>query len=312
MSKIIPIIVLQYHLIHRLTRQFVHEIIGLDNYSHENHKRLDVHDLQETARRIRLLDLETVYRAGAGHIGGEMSAIDILTTLYFHTLQIDPAKPDKPDRDRFILSKGHTACALYATLAVRGFFKEELMQTFLQPHSALNGHPNRVKVAGVETNTGCLGHGLPIGVGMAKAAKISGENWRVFVLCGDGELQEGSNWEAAMAAAHFKLDNLTLIVDHNRLQQGARVCDTNALAPISEKFSTFGWANHEVDGHDISQLVHALDTRSIHSGRPTCVVANTFKGQGISFMKDRVEWHHKVPDKDQYEQARQELEALPA
>lgn len=271
---------------------------------------MDVHDLQETARRIRLLDLKTVYCAGAGHIGGEMSAIDILTTLYFHTLRVDPANPAKPDRDRFILSKGHTACALYATLAVKGFFKEDLMQTFLQPYSALNGHPNRVKVAGVETNTGCLGHGLPIGVGMAKAAKISGEDWRVFVLCGDGELQEGSNWEAAMAAAHFKLDNLTLIVDHNRLQQGARVSDTNALAPISEKFSTFGWASHDVDGHDIAQLADILDARSIHLGRPTCIVANTFKGQGISFMKDRVEWHHKVPDKAQYEQAKQELEEL--
>lgn len=268
---------------------------------------MDVHDLQETARRIRLLDLDTVFRAGAGHIGGEMSAIDILTTLYFHTLKVHPSQPEKPDRDRFILSKGHTACALYATLAVRGFFAEEQMQTFLQPHSALNGHPNRVKVAGIETNTGCLGHGLPIGVGMAKAAKISGEDWRVFVLCGDGELQEGSNWEAAMAAAHFKLDNLTIIVDHNRLQQGARVSDTNELAPISEKFSTFGWASCDVDGHDIEQLGEALDSNAIQTGRPGCIVAHTFKGQGISFMKDRVEWHHKVPDKEQYEQARQEL-----
>jgi len=271
---------------------------------------LEVHDLQETARRIRLLDLETVYRAGAGHIGGEMSAIDILTSLYFHTLRVDPSHPDKPERDRFILSKGHTACALYTTLAVRGFFKEELLQSFLQPYSALNGHPNRVKVAGVETNTGCLGHGLPIGVGMAKAAKISGEHWRVFVLCGDGELQEGSNWEAAMAAAHFKLDNLTVIVDNNRLQQGARVSDTNELAPIAEKFSAFGWATCVVDGHDMKQLCDAFDARATTAGQPTCIVANTFKGQGISFMKDRVEWHHKVPDKDQYEQARQELEAL--
>ncbi|MFK7992927.1 MAG: transketolase [Granulosicoccus sp.] len=271
---------------------------------------MDVHDLQETARRIRLLDLETVYRAGAGHIGGEMSAIDILTTLYFQTMRVDPAQPDRPDRDRFILSKGHTACALYATLAVRGFFDEAELKTFLQPYSALNGHPNRVKVAGVETNTGCLGHGLPIGVGMAKAAKISGENWRVFVLCGDGELQEGSNWEAAMAAAHFKLDNLTLIVDHNRLQQGARVADTNDLAPIREKFSTFGWASHDVDGHNIQQLGDILDSKTIRPGSPTCVVANTFKGQGISFMKDRVEWHHKVPDKEQYELAKQELGAV--
>lgn len=270
----------------------------------------DLPYLQETARQIRLLDLETVFRAGAGHIGGEMSAIDILTTLYFHTLNIDPAQPARPDRDRFILSKGHTACALYVTLAKRGYFDVAELETFLQPHSALNGHPNRVKVAGVETNTGCLGHGLPIAVGMAKAAKISGESWRVFVLCGDGELQEGSNWEAAMAASHFKLDNLTLIVDHNRLQQGARLADTNNIAPISNKFSAFGWSTHVIDGHDLSQICDVLDVKQATPGQPTCIVANTFKGQGISFMKDRVEWHHKVPNQEQYEQARRELETL--
>ena len=187
--------------------------------------------LKETARRIRLADLDAVFAAGAGHIGGEMSAIDILTGLYFGVLRIEPDNPDDPKRDRFVLSKGHTACALYVTLAEKGFMPRELLATFLKPHSPLNGHPNRVKVPGVETNTGPLGHGLPVAVGMAKAAKLDKASWRTFVLCGDGELQEGSNWEAAMAAAQFELDNLTLIVDHNRLQQGARVADTNALAP---------------------------------------------------------------------------------
>lgn len=270
---------------------------------------MDVLSLQETARKIRLLDLDTVYRAGAGHIGGEMSAIDILTTLYFHTLHIDPKRPSAPERDRFVLSKGHTACALYVTLAVRGFMDESLLQTFLQPYSTLNGHPNRVNVPGVETNTGPLGHGLPVSVGMATAAKISGEDWRVFVLCGDGELQEGSNWEAAMAAAHFKLDNLTVIVDHNRLQQGATLAETNQIAPISNKFAAFGWSTQEIDGHDIAAIGEALDVSRVQPGRPTCIVANTFKGQGISFMQDRVEWHHKVPDEAQYKQARLELEA---
>lgn len=268
---------------------------------------MNVQALQETARQIRLLDLETVYGAGAGHIGGEMSAIDILTTLYFHTLHIDPDQPEDPLRDRFILSKGHTACALYTTLALRGFFDKSLLKTFLQPYSALNGHPNRVKVAGVETNTGPLGHGLPVGVGMAKAAKISGQNWRVVVLCGDGELQEGSNWEAAMAASQFKLDNLTLIVDHNRLQQGARLSETNELAPIGEKFNAFGWSSVDIDGHDIAQIASALDATTSRLNQPRCVVAHTNKGQGISFMQDRVEWHHKVPNAEQYEQARQEL-----
>ncbi|MCL4171164.1 UNVERIFIED_CONTAM: hypothetical protein GTU68_006373 [Idotea baltica] len=238
-----------------------------------------------------------------------MSAIDILTTLYFHTLNIDPDKPAASTRDRFILSKGHTACALYVTLAHRGFFDPDDLRTFLQPHSKLNGHPNRNKVPGIETNTGALGHGLPIGVGMAKAAQMSGEDWRVFVLCGDGELQEGSNWEAAMAAAHFKLDNLTLIVDHNRLQQGARVADTNQLDSIAEKFTAFGWAISEIDGHDIQALCKTFDKSAVISGSPKCVVANTFKGQGISYMRDRVEWHHKVPNKEQYEQALNELQA---
>jgi transketolase len=239
-----------------------------------------------------------------------MSAIDILTTLYFHTLRIDPSRPDDPHRDRFVLSKGHTACALYATLAVRGFFDRDLLPQYMQPHSPLNGHPNRVKVAGVETNTGPLGHGLPVGAGMAKAAKISGAEWRVFVLCGDGELQEGSNWEAAMAASQFELDNLILIVDHNRLQQGARVSDTNELAPIADKFAAFGWATAEIDGHDHAQIGAALDSDATVAERPKCIVANTFKGQGISFMRDRVEWHHKVPNREQYEQALKELEAM--
>lgn len=269
----------------------------------------DLHSLRDIARQIRLLDLETVYRAGAGHIGGEMSAIDILTTLYFHTLNIDPRNPGLATRDRFVLSKGHTACALYVTLAMRGFFDQSELSGFLQPHSPLNGHPNRVKVPGVETNTGPLGHGLPVAVGMAKAAKLSRAHWRVFVLCGDGELQEGSNWEAAMAAAQFKLDNLILIVDHNRLQQGARLADTNALAPIEEKFSAFGWSSTSIDGHDIVAIADALVQRTTTAEKPLCIVANTNKGQGISFMQDRVEWHHKVPDQLQYEQARKELEA---
>lgn len=264
--------------------------------------------LEETARRIRLTDLDTVFAAGAGHIGGEMSAIDILTALYFAVLRIEPDNPSDPKRDRFVLSKGHTACALYVTLAERGFIPRDLLPTFLKPHSPLNGHPNCVKVPGVETNTGPLGHGLPVAVGMAKAAKLDKAPWRTFALCGDGELQEGSNWEAAMAAAQFNLDNLTLIVDHNRLQQGARLADTNALAPIAQRFAAFGWATAEIDGHDIGAIVDALDVAAVVPGRPKCVVAHTNKGQGISFMEDRVEWHHKVPNREQYEQARRELE----
>ena len=269
---------------------------------------MNIASLKETARKIRITDLDTVFAAGAGHIGGEMSAIDILTSLYFGILRIDPNNPNDPQRDRFVLSKGHTACALYVTLAERGFIPRSLLSTFLQPYSPLNGHPNRVKVPGVETNTGPLGHGLPVAVGMAMAAKLDQASWRTFALCGDGELQEGSNWEAVMAAAQFRLDNLTLIVDHNRLQQGARLVDTNNVAPIAEKFSVFGWATKEIDGHDIGAIVDALDSTKVVKGKPKCVVAHTNKGQGISFMQDRVEWHHKVPNREQYEEARRELE----
>ncbi|POF28292.1 transketolase [Roseibium marinum] len=265
-------------------------------------------ELRVIANRIRRRDLQAVFEAGAGHIGGEMSVTDILTALYFRVLNIDPAHPDVPDRDRLVLSKGHTACALYVTLAEKGFIPKDEISTFLKPHSRLNGHPNRTKVPGVEANTGPLGHGLPIGVGMAMAAKLDKADWRTFVVTGDGEMQEGSNWEAIMAAAQFKLDNLTLIIDHNRLQQGARVADTNNVAPFAPKLEAFGWAVEEIDGHDMAAISAALDRGAITPGKPKCIVAHTFKGKGVSFMTDDVAWHHKVPSADQYKQAMRELE----
>ena len=265
-------------------------------------------ELRVLANRIRRRDLQAVFEAGAGHIGGEMSVTDILTALYFHTMNVDPSRPLDPERDRLVLSKGHTACALYVTLAERGFIPKDEIATFLQPHSRLNGHPNRTKVPGVESNTGPLGHGLPVGVGMAKAAKLNHEGWRTFVVTGDGEMQEGSNWEAIMAAAQFRLDNLTLIIDHNRLQQGARLAETNNVAPFAPKLEAFGWAVEEIDGHDMNAICSALSPRAITQGKPKCIVAHTVKGQGISFMSDNVAWHHKVPDVEQYNQAMAELE----
>ncbi len=273
---------------------------------------MNVTELRRTANRIRRRDLRAVFEAGAGHIGGEMSVIDILTALYFHIMNVDPATPLDPNRDRLVLSKGHTACALYVTLAERGFMPREEISTFLKPRSRLNGHPNRTKVPGVETNTGPLGHGLPVGVGMAVAAGLSGASWRTFVITGDGELQEGSNWEAIMAAAQFKLDSLTLVVDHNRLQQGARVADTNSLAPLAVKLESFGWAVEEIDGHDMEQICKALSPGAVTAGKPKCVIAHTHKGHGISFMSDDVAWHHKVPSREQYERAMAELEAARA
>lgn len=260
--------------------------------------------LSRQADESRRIDLGMIARAQLGHVGGDMSVMDILTTFYGAVLRIDPERPDWVDRDRFVLSKGHCAGALYITLARTGFFPISVLDSFGQALSPLNGHPSRVKVPGVETSTGPLGHGLPVAVGMAVAAKLAGSLRRVFVVTGDGELQEGSNWEAAMTAGHRGLDNLTVVVDRNRLQQGARTEDTNALDPLSDKWRAFGWEVDEVDGHDHAAL---FDTLEDVSNRPRCVIAHTIKGKGISFMQDRVEWHHKVPSPTQLDAALAEL-----
>ena len=261
--------------------------------------------LHKEATRIRRSVIEMIGRARMGHIGGDLSTTDILATLFFAVLRIDPRNPTTPERDRFILSKGHCAAALYSTLALRGFLPVEALSTFMQPLSALNGHPNRRKVPGVEANTGPLGHGLPIAVGSAVASKLKGSQWRTFVVLGDGELQEGSNWEAAMCAGHRRLDNLVAIVDRNRLQQGARTEDTNQLEPLAARWSAFGWETVEIDGHDHAALYDALTAP--RNGKPKCVIAKTVKGKGVSFIEDRVEWHHKVPTVEQIELALKEL-----
>ncbi|MBW8724329.1 MAG: transketolase [Inquilinus limosus] len=261
--------------------------------------------LAGAAAEIRGSVLRMIGQAGLGHVGGDLSVTDILATLFFGVLDLDPANPTRSDRDRFILSKGHCAAALYSTLALRGFIPADLLGSFMAPLSVLNGHPNRRKVPGVEANTGPLGHGLPIGVGSAIAARLSSKPWRTFVVLGDGELQEGSNWEAAMSAGHRGLDNLTAIVDRNRLQQGARTEDTNRLEPLADKWRAFGWETIELDGHDHAALWAAFTAAP--AGRPRCVIARTIKGKGVSFMEDRVEWHHKVPSPAQIEQALAEV-----
>ena len=261
--------------------------------------------LRALSSSIRRTDLEMVSRAKLGHIGGDFSVIDILVTLYWAVLAVDPRQPRAPHRDRFILSKGHSAGALYATLAHCGFFPTAALETFAQPMSALNGHPNRVKVPGVETNTGPLGHGFPVAVGCALAAKLQGSSSRTFVVLGDGELQEGSNWEAAMTASHYGLSSLTAVVDRNGLQQGAPTEETKQLEPLADKWVSFGWDVREVDGHDHAALLDAF--RADRGDRPVCVIAHTTKGKGVSFMEGRVEWHHKVPSQEQVETAREEL-----
>jgi transketolase len=268
-----------------------------------------VTELQRRATRIRLRDLRMVYEAGLGHIGGEFSAIDILTTLYFGVLRYDPSRPDDPGRDRFVLSKGHSAAALYVTLAEAGYFDPAELSTFQGELSRLGGHPDRTKLPGVETNTGPLGHGLPVAVGIALAAKLSGAGYRTFVLTGDGELQEGSMWEAAMAAGHYGLDGLTVIVDRNGLQQGDRTESTVRLEPLADKWRAFGWNVREVDGHDHAALLSILGDGPAEPGRPDCVIAHTQKGHGVSFISDQVGWHHHVPTAEEYARAVAELQA---
>ncbi|MGH9833976.1 MAG: transketolase [Blastocatellia bacterium] len=267
--------------------------------------------LGERANRIRRAALTMIHRAGLGHTGGDLSAADILATLYFAVLKLDPREPKMPQRDRFIMSKGHCSGALYATLAEAGFFPREELETYMRPLSRLNGHPNCVKIPGVETNTGPLGHGLPVAVGTAIAAKLDDAEWRTFVLTGDGELQEGSNWEAAMAAAHYELDNLTVIVDRNRLQQGDRTENTVRLEPLAEKWRAFGWAVAEVDGHEYDALLDAFERLPLSPGKPTCLIAHTRKGKGVSFMEDQVGWHHRVPSAEELALALRELSEAP-
>ncbi len=264
--------------------------------------------LKKQANAIRRRNIRMIFEAGIGHIGGDLSVADILSTLYFAVLNIDPAYPDAPDRDRLILSKGHCAGALYTTLAKAGFFPEEELETFAQPLSALNCHPNRVKLPGVETNTGPLGHGLPVAVGSALAAKMDHAAWRVFVITGDGELQEGSNWEAAMSAAHYQLDNLTLIVDRNGFQQGDRTENTNRLEPLADKWRAFGWAVKEVNGNDPAALLETFNSLPIEAQKPSCIIARTHKGNGVSFIQDQAGWHHRVPSKTEMEMALAELQ----
>ncbi|MEX2093362.1 MAG: transketolase [Pirellulales bacterium] len=258
----------------------------------------------------RLDLLRYIVHAGAGHTGGSLSCVDILNVLYNRVLRVSPETFDDSNRDRYIQSKGHSVEALYVVLADRGFFPKEQLETLCRYRSPFVGHPTR-KVPGIEMNTGALGHGLPICVGLALAGKMDAAPYRVFTLLGDGELAEGSNWEAAMAAAHYELDNLTAILDHNTLQITGHTRDVCSNEPIDEKFRAFGWQVRTVDGHDFDALTDAL-TRAPESGKPTCIIANTVKGRGVSFMENVVKWHHGVPGDEEYQQAVAELERAEA
>ncbi len=263
--------------------------------------------LERKSIEYRKKILKYIFNANAGHTGGSLSCIDILNVLYNHVLNVNPENFKSTDRDRYIQSKGHSVEALFVVLAGKGFFPESDLETLCKYKSHYIGHPTR-KVHGVEQNTGALGHGLPICVGTAIAGKLDKKNYKVFTLLGDGELPEGSNWEAALSASHYKLDNLCAIIDHNKLQitgPTTEVCNTN---PIDAKFESFGWAVREVDGHDIHALKETFDSLPFVEGKPSLIIAHTVKGKGVSYMEHSFKWHHGVPDEKQYAAALNELD----
>ncbi|MDN5331463.1 MAG: transketolase [Tepidanaerobacteraceae bacterium] len=270
-------------------------------------KKEELVHLQEMAKKIRCHIIEMIAEAGSGHPGGSLSCTDILVALYFHEMRIDPSNPNWQDRDRFVLSKGHAAPALYAVLAEKGYFPMEELKTLRKTGSMLQGHPDMKKTPGVDMTTGSLGQGLSAANGMAIAGKLDGKDYRVYVLLGDGELEEGQVWEAAMAAAHYKLDNLTAFVDHNGLQIDGSITDVMSPEIIEEKFKAFGWHVIDINGHDFEEIINAIEQAKKMKGKPTVIVANTVKGKGVPYMENQVDWHGKAPTK---EQAQEALKAL--
>ncbi|QGG49238.1 transketolase [Heliorestis convoluta] len=264
-------------------------------------------NLEDKARKIRRHIITMTHAAGSGHPGGSLSAAEIVSALFFSELKVDPQNPKWPDRDRFVLSKGHAAPVLYAALAEKGFFPVEEIKNLRKIDHFLQGHPDMKKVPGVDMSTGSLGQGLSAALGMALAFKLDQKESRVWALLGDGELQEGQIWEAAMAAAHYKLDNLAAFVDYNGLQIDGTIEEVMSCHPIAEKFKAFGWHVLEVDGHDLPQILNAIATAKESKGKPTCIVAKTIKGKGVSFMEDQVGWHGNAPNAEQYEKAMAEL-----
>jgi transketolase len=267
-------------------------------------------DLQLKAIALRRAMLRLIFNAGAGHTGGGLSCMDILNVLYNRVLNVSPQTFTSPTRDRYVQSKGHCVEALYCVLADRGFFPASDLDTVGHYQSHYVGHPTR-HIPGIEMNTGALGHGLPICIGMALAAKMDGARYRVFTLLGDGELAEGSNWEAALAAAHYRLDNLIAILDHNTLQITGHTRDVMSNEPLDEKWCSFGWTVRRVNGHDYAELTAAL-TDPPEPGKPTFIIANTVKGKGVSFMENVARWHHGVPSEAELTQALAELDAAGA
>ncbi len=266
-----------------------------------------IQQLAGRARQLRLDSLDMIYRRQAGHPGGCLSAADIVAALFFHKLRLDPANPGWPERDRFVLSKGHASALLYAALARRGFFPLSDLEAWGQLDCHLQGHPDRLKTPGVDMNSGILGHGIAIGCGLALAARIQKRKHRVYVLLGDGECQAGLVWEGAMTAAKYRLARLTAIVDYNDVQLDGSVHDIMPLEPMADKWRSLNWAVLEIDGHNIRQVLEALDTAEEIHARPTVIIARTTKGKGVPYMENESYWHGMAPNPAEYEQARQAL-----
>jgi transketolase len=271
-------------------------------------KRLSVAQMKDLAKQLRRHIITMIAAAGSGHPGGSLSSVEIVIALYFHVLRHDPQNPGWPDRDRFILSKGHAAPLLYSVLAEAGYFPVEELMTLRKLGSRMQGHTDRGHTPGVEMSSGALGQGLSFGVGCALAACIDDRGYRVYVLIGDGECDEGQVWEAAMAAAHYKLDNMVAIVDRNRIQLAGWCCDVMNTEPLPDKWRAFGWHVIEVDGHDLAQLINAFDKAKTIKGKPTAIIAHTTKGKGVSFMENKAEYHGKAPTPEEAKQALEELE----
>ena len=272
-------------------------------------EKLDVQELEKKARRIREDIVDEVYSAKSGHPGGSLSIADILTVLYFYEMNINPENPKDKNRDRLVLSKGHCSPALYATLANKGFFDVEELKSFRNINGKLQGHPDMKNIPGVDMTTGSLGQGLSDANGMAIAGKLDKKDYRVYCILGDGEIEEGQIWEAAMASNKYKLDNLCVIVDNNNLQIDGTIEEVMSSYPIDEKFKSFGFQIINIDGNDIEEIIKAFDVAKNVKGKPTCIIAKTVKGKGVSFMENKVEWHGKAPNEEQYKQAMEELES---
>jgi transketolase len=270
---------------------------------------MDTNQLALTAYRARLLGLDMVYGAASGHLGGSFSAMDVLTVLYQNVMNIDPADPQKADRDRFVLSKGHCTPALYPILAQRGYFPEEDLKLFRSVEGHLSGHAEMRHVKGVDMSTGSLGQGISAAVGMALAGKLDKKDYRVYALLGDGEIEEGQVWEAFMSATKYKLDNLCAVIDVNGLQIDGKTADVMPTEPLDQKLAAFGWHVIKVDGHDVEALDAAFQEAKTVKGQPTMLLAKTVKGKGVSFMENDAGWHGKAPNAEQYEKARAELVA---